>query len=204
MNNVSDLIEIWNDENNYDFDIRINLLLQATKGLKALHDRNIVHKDFKPQNLLTMGNISNLIIKVADFDDLYELKTVHNTTQTRNFHNFNGFTLCYTAPEIIQRKIVQPNIACDVYSWAITAYEILSGVSPAWKTVICTTSDVLLMEALKDNQRPSLDTIVKLYGDYSNSINTLIEKCWSCEPKCRFNMDQIIYKLQLPELVSFF
>ena len=45
--------------------------MQASLGLKVLHDTKIIHKDFKPSNLLVSGMTDNKKVKLSDFDDLF-------------------------------------------------------------------------------------------------------------------------------------
>jgi len=45
----------------------LSVLQQAGQGLAALHERGVVHRDFKPDNVLLEGDGPNLIVRVSDF-----------------------------------------------------------------------------------------------------------------------------------------
>ena len=109
----------------------VDYILQASKGLRYLDNKKIIHRDFKPRNLLVQGDLYNITIKVADFDGLYLIKETISATVTS--YHMKGKTLSYVAPVICANHILTPSYACDVYSWPITAYEILAKVSSPWE-----------------------------------------------------------------------
>ena len=76
IRNVAELLEVCNDDEKYVFSDRMNIVMQAATGIKALHDNKIIHKDIKPTNLLVSGLVDIIKVKVSDFDDLYEIKNV--------------------------------------------------------------------------------------------------------------------------------
>ena len=69
--NVSQLLSVWNDNELFIFSSRAGIVMQASLGLKVLHDTKIIHKDFKPSNLLVSGMTDNKKVKLSDFDDLF-------------------------------------------------------------------------------------------------------------------------------------
>ena len=71
---------------------RLDISIQSTKGLKALRDLSIVHKDFEPENLLVSSITDKICVKLTDFDDVYDLKTIAETNQTK-LTRFQEFTL---------------------------------------------------------------------------------------------------------------
>ena len=73
ISNVSQLMDVWNEENCFNFDERLSIIIQATEGLQYLHSKNILHKDFKPTNLLVKGMLNDVYVKLCDFDDIYIL-----------------------------------------------------------------------------------------------------------------------------------
>ena len=126
-----------------------------------LHNKKIIHRDFNPSNLLVQGDLNNITIKVADFDGLYLMKETISATLTS--YHMKGMTLSYVAPEICANQALTPSYASDVYSWAITAYEILSNVSSPWENVLANLSDEILFRALSSGKIPNIATIDKLY-----------------------------------------
>ena len=111
---------------NYSFfQFQASILMQASLELKALHDMQIIHKDFKSSNLVVSGMAENIKVKLSDFDDLFILKNMTPATQT-NINIFAGCTLMYTANEICQQIVSSLFFEIDIYS--ISTFEIMAGV----------------------------------------------------------------------------
>ena len=73
---VSKVLEIWNDDEKYNFLERLDISIQSTKGLKALHDLSLVHKDFKPENLLVSGTTDKICVKLTDLNKSDKVKWI--------------------------------------------------------------------------------------------------------------------------------
>ena len=64
VHTVSQVLEIWNDDEKYNFLERLDISIQSTKALKAPHDLSIVHKDFQPENVLVSGTTDKICVKL--------------------------------------------------------------------------------------------------------------------------------------------
>lgn len=117
----------------------ISLTDQILSALSAAHARGIIHRDLKPSNILLAKDDAGMeIIKLVDFG----LAATHSgdlslenapgelgveTTEASNKQVILG-TPRYMAPELFQRKPVQPRV--DLYALGIILYEILAGTPP--------------------------------------------------------------------------
>ena len=87
---------------------------QILEGLEYLHDRNIAHRDLKPQNVLMN---KEGIVKVADFGLAKKL---------RKISTLNVVSLWYRAPELLLGlKNYSPNI--DIWSLGCMLAEFILG-----------------------------------------------------------------------------
>ncbi len=112
------LLGRFSGKKSFTFRDKIKQFAGLASALVNLHSMDIVHRDFKPENLLIVQGT----IKMADLGLATE-KTSHSAQQAG--------TPRYSAPEYFQRfyrGTVHP--ASDVFSWAVVFYEFLTGLYP--------------------------------------------------------------------------
>lgn len=100
----------------------IKFLLPVLSALGAAHKVGIVHRDIKPENILVSKEGR---IKIADFG--LAKGALIGSTMTAESSVILG-SVSYLSPEQVSRGIADSR--SDVYSAAITAYEIFTGVKP--------------------------------------------------------------------------
>jgi serine/threonine protein kinase len=99
--------------------IIVSYVKQVAEALQYAHDKNLIHRDVKPENML-LGQNNNLLL--SDFG----LVLVAQSSRSRTMKEIAG-TVPYMAPEQIQGK---PRPASDQYALGIVVYEWLSGTPP--------------------------------------------------------------------------
>ena len=187
---VSQVLEIWNEDNKFVFADRLDMIKQATAGLQALHENDIVHKDFKPSNLLVTGTSDRIVVKVSDFDDFYEIKkTVATITRSKVLF---GCTLGYTANEICV-DMCFPSFSSDIFSWAMTCFEIFSDLTSPWSNVIPIMNDAVFIKCLSEGKRPMISDMEKNYTNVNgiNELSCLVSKCWDQMPSNRPTVQKV-------------
>ena len=97
-----------------------NYTIQIGQGIQAAHERNIVHRDIKPQNII-MDHSGTL--KVTDFGIA---KAVSNSTITA-FGSTIG-SVHYFSPEHAKGGLTDAK--SDLYSLGVVMYEMLTGHVP--------------------------------------------------------------------------
>ncbi len=121
---------------NCSFEERLRLYVEAGRGLAAAHDRGVVHRDFKPDNVFVDEDGR---ARVGDFGLAYVLGTdeIEDTpestdssptrerlTQTGEFLGTPG----YSAPEQLRRE--KTDARSDQYAFCVSVWEALCGEKP--------------------------------------------------------------------------
>jgi serine/threonine protein kinase len=96
-----------------------HVMLELLRGLHELHQRGIVHRDVKPENILFEDDSEMARAQIADYGGI--------TTDVHRKAVAAFGSPAYAAPES-QDGIATP--ASDVYSAAVIAFELLTGQRP--------------------------------------------------------------------------
>jgi eukaryotic-like serine/threonine-protein kinase len=94
--------------------------LQMAEALRAAHERDVIHRDIKPHNILITASGD---VKVTDFGIA---RAASSSTMTRTGHILG--TAHYISPEQAMGEPVGP--ASDLYSLGVVLYEMLTGELP--------------------------------------------------------------------------
>lgn len=102
----------------------IGLLWQIATAITDFHARGILHRDLKPENLMLSADVNNnWIAKVGDPGMVcFPQRSVFDFGATRTAKG----TLHYIAPELYTSNAIY-RAPCDIFSFGITAYEMLTG-----------------------------------------------------------------------------
>ncbi|XP_030649923.1 myosin light chain kinase, smooth muscle [Chanos chanos] len=98
----------------------VGYMQQILEGIQYMHQKNIVHLDLKPENIVCVDHTGTQI-KIIDFglastlDPSNPLKVMHGTPE-------------FVAPEVINYDTV--GLATDIWSIGVICYILLSGESP--------------------------------------------------------------------------
>jgi serine/threonine protein kinase len=103
---------------------RVAILLSASKGLEAAHAVGLVHRDFKPENVMVTPDSQ---ARVVDFGLAYRVSRAGAGAQLVARGSVGLGTPEYMAPEALEGTV---SPASDQYSFAVTAWELLAGARP--------------------------------------------------------------------------
>ncbi|GAN10721.1 calcium/calmodulin-dependent protein kinase I [Mucor ambiguus] len=153
-----------------------NLTRQMLEGLQYLHERDIVHRDMKPENLLfqTAGDDSNLMI--TDFGLSKILKAQDDILTTA------CGTPGYVAPEVLLQT--GHNKPVDLWSVGVILFTLLSGYTPFWGE-----DQASLFESIMAGQ---YEYDEEYWSDISDSARNLIDKLLTFDPNSRITAEEAL------------
>ena len=147
--------------------IAIKIIMQTLSALQHAHERGVIHRDIKPQNIMILTDGT---IKVMDFG-IARAKNSHLTQD-----NSVLGTAHYVSPEQTQGKELGPTT--DIYSLGIVMYESATGQVPF-------KGDDAISVALKQvNEQPMPPS--QLNPNVDPSLEAIILKCMQKDPAARF------------------
>ncbi|RGB41516.1 kinase-like domain-containing protein, partial [Rhizophagus diaphanus] len=173
----------WTIKNHSKFDWSYKLLTlwNTTRGLKEIHQKKMVHRDFHTGNILIKNvfwpciSDMGLCEKIDDIDDIDE----------KDEKKIFG-VLPYVAPEVLKGgKYTQ---ASDIYSLGMLMYFIATGKQPFYNRA----HDHYLAISIYEGVRPEINEpeAPKCYID-------LMKKCWDSNPDNRPNINEIFEIMEL-------
>ncbi|KAJ3559726.1 hypothetical protein NP233_g11194 [Leucocoprinus birnbaumii] len=172
---------------------RIPLILDIIHGLRYLHSVDIIHGDLKASNVLISSEKHAML---ADFGVSHIMMTM-GTTTTRGFTG----TANWTAPELLleEEEETEPMATkeSDIWSFACTCYEALTGQMPFFHI----KKVVHLIRALMRGVRPLRGPLPAECDAVKENLWTLMEKCWNYDPNERPDAEGI--EQMISELFQF-
>ena len=154
------------NETSPDTTTSLNWATQVARGMAYLHydaPQTILHGDLKSMNVLTF---KNGVLKITDFGSA---KYFDGTRLTSI-----NFTCAWTAPELF-KKAQKPNLACDVYSYGILLWEMVTHMKP-----FSDCDNLQIMFAVNNGDRPDI------MNNCPDILKNLMTNCWNQDPKVKW------------------
>ncbi|KAH3765649.1 tyrosine protein kinase [Pelomyxa schiedti] len=168
--------------------LKVKMASDAAKGMNYLHTNGIIHRDFKPDNLLVTSLALNSPVncKITDFGTTRDI----NEANATNKYTLGIGTVMYHAPEMILPATEGAyNQSCDVFSYAVTLYELYVDEDCYPPTLFKSFYQVsqFIMEG---KRRPIPDSCP---SDYAR----LVTDCWQQDPSARPSFKEIESRVQV-------
>ena len=155
----------------------LDWFVQLCLALKHIHDRKILHRDLKSQNIFLMKNGS---IKLGDFGIAKILSQTMENAKTM------VGTPYYLSPELIDNKPY--NFKSDIWSLGVLLYEMCALEPP----FVSNSIHGLALKIVRGVYSP-------LPTEYSRDLRTLLGFLLAIEPRDRPNIHQV---LKMPIVLS--
>lgn len=149
---------------------------QIIRALNHAHNRNIIHQDIKPHNIILLRDGT---IKVADFG----IAKILGNNETQVINQTMG-SVHYISPEAARGGNI--NKTSDIYSLGVVMYEMLTGRLPF-------DGDNVVSIVMKHiNETP--DKITDFNPDIPESMNNIVLKCMNPVISKRYGAVTQLYK----------
>ena len=147
-----------------------SLLLKLCCALNVLwgHNKRLVHRDIKPDNILIRPNGEVVII------DLGIVRETGSPGITQTAYPFGPMTVAYAAPEQTINDKHAISFKTDFFALGIIGYQLLSGTHPFAPTP--NTSVAQIMVNVQQLAPPSLSSLGLASPEFSALIAQLLEK----------------------------
>lgn len=168
----------------------VRLSVQVARALVFLHEKNIIHRDIKPGNILL--DAEDLAQANVVLSDLGLAKVAPEQRSSAGMLISTGGqarfgTWDYMAPEQwIRSKDVDPKT--DVYSLGVLLFQIISGTLPF---VGVDAKNLMRMHLFEDAP------VERLQGKCSKALVTLVGRMLRKEAKERPNMNEVAGRLEM-------
>ncbi len=172
----------------------VSYLRQSAKALRHAHQRNMIHCDIKPDNLLLNqdGQIKILDMGIAKLNDPKKKGQVQETepasdSQAKKDESHILGTVDYLAPEMASGE-VEADPRVDIYSLGCTMFFLLTGQVPYPETT-------LIERILAHQEKPPRDPR-ELRPDTPKELAYIILKMEEKKPEDRYqSMDEVLAAL---------
>ena len=153
----------------------VDIMTQLTSAIACAHDKYIIHRDIKPQNVMILEDGK---VKITDFGIAMALNS-QDLTQTNSVMG----SVHYLAPE--QASGGASTIKCDIYSLGILMFELLTGKVPF-------KGENAVEIAIKHMKDP-IPSVRSYNDEIPQSIENIVLKACAKNPKNRYDSVNEMY-----------
>ncbi|GBB93709.1 hypothetical protein RclHR1_02220004 [Rhizophagus clarus] len=157
---------------------KLLILWQISEGLKLIHKKNFIHRDFHSGNILFVVEVYDSVKKYqCKVADLGLSQTLNNNNTDPNNEVYG--VIPYIAPEIFKGSDFSKE--ADIYSLGMIMWELTTGCKPFDDV----KHDIHLVYKIIDGERP------KITEDTPECYANLMKSCWDPDPKKRPSIKKI-------------
>lgn len=165
----------------------------AALGMLYLHHRDpvCVHASIRGENLILKDDDTACL---NGFGLTKALSTKKIELTGKNFRPR------WMSPELLKEGTRLLNPSCDIWSWAMTALELFTGLEPYYKI----QTDWDIPPAIKSGQIPQRVDYppFEQYCPQPDMMWALLQKCWAMDPRQRPTIDEVVAELEHIEKVQ--
>ncbi|MCZ6836481.1 MAG: serine/threonine-protein kinase [Planctomycetota bacterium] len=149
---------------------RLRLMIMTCRAVHYAHQRGVIHRDLKPDNILVVDDTEGPRPKILDFG---VARATDADIRTTTLHTEAGLllgTVAYMSPE---QALGNPNdidVRSDVYALGIILFELLSNDLPH------KLEGLMMLEALRVIREDEPTRLASVVRNYHGDLDTIIAK----------------------------
>jgi len=153
------------DKEKVDTKARLQLFTDVCHAIQHAHQKGIIHRDIKPDNVLVTLHDGVPVVKVIDFG--IAKATNQELTQKTLFteHRQMIGTPAYMSPEQAEMSGLDIDTRSDVYSLGVLLYEMLTGTTPFDMKQLLEGGFAEMMRTIREIEPHKPSTRVSSLGD---------------------------------------
>lgn len=158
------------DEHRLSLRQRLDIFVQVCNALEHAHQKGIIHRDIKPNNIMVTNHDGRPTPKIIDFGIAKAINDpLTDKTLFTNYGEMIGTPL-YMSPE--QSELSEPDVdtRTDIYSLGVLLYELLTGTTPFHDLKQKHWRDI--RDAKRSNEPQLASTRINNLGDTDKQIST--------------------------------
>lgn len=141
-------------DNRFTIRQRLELLIPVCQAIQHAHQKGIIHRDIKPNNVLVTMYDDNPIPKVIDFGVAKAIdQSLTEKTLFTQYGTLVG-TLEYMSPEQAEMNALGVDTRSDVYSLGVLLYELLTGTTPLDGTSLRNAAWQEMLRRIREEEPP--------------------------------------------------
>lgn len=172
---------------------RLRLFNQVCDGVLHAHQKAVVHRDLKPNNILVTEEDGRPVVKLIDFGIAKDISGADD------HHTHTGMfmgTPVYMGPEQIEMGAGGADVRSDVYALGVILYELLTGLPPIDPERVNRQSLFDMLRVYKDtvpprpsqrlSQSPSEEAIQDFHLELRGDLDWVVMKAMAKQIDSRY------------------
>ena len=160
------------DKNRLSISERLKLFIPVCKAVHHAHQKGVIHRDLKPQNVLVTEKDDRAVPVVIDFGLAKAMDREAKITDETWFTEQGRIlgTYQYMSPEQAESSGEDVDTRTDIYSLGVMLYELLAGSPPLEKSQLVDSPILKVLSIIRDEEPPLPSKRLSSSGELLSSI----------------------------------